>query len=183
MADECCRPSGDSQGDPREPTPLERRLFAHILSLPDLRPQQFAAIVSGFTVREHFEQAHPDQVSRCEELYRGHVREDDRPAWLLGYRFRDEPGNAPPTPAAVAATPLEKLATALNQLTFEGRADLADTCALLVAMGELSVANALDAIDTATTLGIASAQGEVTDEQCQSLIGQVAVRHITGEQG
>jgi hypothetical protein len=174
MADECCRP-GDSQSDPNaEFSPLERKLFEHLASLPDVTPQQLAAMVMGFTVREHFEEAHPAEVSRGVELYGDRIPEQQREHWLLGYRFRDDVAALPPG---------ARLAVSLTQLVVEGGADLADELALLVASGVLSTTDALDAIDTATTLAKAEAAGDVTDAQAMDLIHQVAGRHITGEQG
>lgn len=47
----------------------------------------------GFSVREHFDAHHPDQIERGVEM--APPAEADREAWLFGYRFVDAKEVAP----------------------------------------------------------------------------------------
>jgi hypothetical protein len=78
-----------------------------------------------------------------------------------------------------------RLVAALEKLDREGGAgpDLAAATRWLLASGQLTVANALEAIDTSERLATGKLSGEVTDEQAKGIIGQMAVRHATGVVG
>jgi hypothetical protein len=47
--------------------------------------------IYGFTMREHVNEAHPDQVQRVAEMATEPMAPEDRDAWLFGYRYHDAP--------------------------------------------------------------------------------------------
>jgi hypothetical protein len=52
---------------------------------PHVGGRFLALAFRGFSAREHFEAHHPDQIERGVEM--APPKEQDREAWLFGYRF------------------------------------------------------------------------------------------------
>ena len=66
-------------------------VFVRALLLHDWSVQQYRSAIYGYSLREHVEEAHPDQRELTEELGLARLDPDEREAWLFGYRFRDRP--------------------------------------------------------------------------------------------
>jgi hypothetical protein len=53
--------------------------------------EKAAQSVAGFSMREHVDLEHPDQVEQVAELATLPLPPEAREAWLFGYRFCDTP--------------------------------------------------------------------------------------------
>ena len=70
---------------------LPHAFFTAVFDRGDWTAEQHVKAVYGFTMREHADAAHPEQVEHIAELSTAGMGEADREAWLFGYRFRDRP--------------------------------------------------------------------------------------------
>lgn len=51
--------------------------------------EQYIQAIHGWSMREHVDAAHPDQLERVADLSTAGKTPADSEAWLFGYRFRD----------------------------------------------------------------------------------------------
>lgn len=95
MSDEHqCAPSDDTDSisDPL----LEPLMHALVQSpmmhrgTPDQAGRRFLQALRGRRMRQHFDEAHPDQLDRALEV--APPDEGDREAWLFGFRFEGRAG-------------------------------------------------------------------------------------------